>query len=136
MPHLTAQIADPLTEAAQETMLRLHSRPLTDDALPALPEHAPPPSVLEDDTDMRGMLKQSDEGSAAGPPGSGGNMLAIVVQSDICRMAIIVLLCTAERTRATCRTKHANYWPVGWCRCRSPAPTGAGRSRWASCSIG
>ena len=57
--HSTAQFADLRTAAAQETMVRLHPRPLTDNDLPALPEHAPL-SMLEDDADMRRMLKQSD----------------------------------------------------------------------------
>jgi hypothetical protein len=89
--HSTTQIADLRTAAAQETMLRLHPRPPSGTALPTLPEGAPP-SILEDDAGMRRLLVQSDNGTSAGPSGWGGNMLSILVQSDICRLGIIALL--------------------------------------------
>ena len=89
--HSTTQIADLRTAAAQETMLRLHPRQPSDTVLPALPEGAPP-SVLEDDAGMRRLLIQSDNGTSAGPSGWGGNMLALLVQSDICRLGVIALL--------------------------------------------
>ena len=89
--HSTTQIADLRTAAAQETMLRLHPRPPSNAALPVLPQGAPP-SVLEDDVGMRRLLAQSDNGTSAGPSGWGGNMLAILVQSDICRLGVIALL--------------------------------------------
>ena len=89
--HSTTQVADLRTAAAQETMLQLHPRPPSDAALPVLPQGAPP-SVLEDDAGMRRLLAQSDNGTSAGPSGWGGNMLAILVQSDICRLGVIALL--------------------------------------------
>ena len=89
--HSTTQIADLRTTAAQETMLRLHPQPPPGTVLPSLPEGAPP-SVLEDDAGMRRLLTQSDNGSSAGPSGWGGNMLSILVQSDICRLGVIALL--------------------------------------------
>ncbi len=48
--------------------------------------------MLEDDADMRRLLDQSDNGTSAGPSGWGGNMLAVLVQSDICRLGVIALL--------------------------------------------
>ena len=89
--HSTTQIADLRTAAAQETMLQMHPRPPHNTALPTVPEGAPP-SVLEDDTGLRRLLTQSDNGTSAGPSGWGGNMLAILVQSDICRLGVVALL--------------------------------------------
>ena len=40
--------------------------------------------MLEDDADMHRLLTQSDNGTTAGPFGCGGDMLAILAQSDIC----------------------------------------------------
>ena len=48
--------------------------------------------MLEDDVGMRRLLAQSDNGTSAGPSGWGGNMLSILVQSDICRLGVIALL--------------------------------------------
>jgi hypothetical protein len=89
--HSTTQMADLRTAEAQETMLRLHPGQPPNTVLPALPQSAPP-SVLEDDADMRRLLTQSDNGTAAGPSGWGGNMLAILAQSDICRLGVVALL--------------------------------------------
>ena len=89
--HSTTQMADMRTVAVQESLQRLHPRPSAGSALPALPQSAPP-SVLEDDAGMRRLLTQSDNGTAAGPSGWGGNMLAILAQSDICRLGVMALL--------------------------------------------
>ena len=89
--HSTTQLADLRTAEAQATMLRLHPRPPSDTALPVLPTEAPP-SVLEDDAGIRRLLVQSDNGTSPGPSGWGGNMLSILVQSDICRLGVIALL--------------------------------------------
>ena len=88
--HSTTQLADLRTPEAQETMLGLHPRPSSNAGLPTLPQIAPH-AVLEDDTSMRRLIVQSDNGTAAGPSGWGGNMLAILVQSDICRLGLIAL---------------------------------------------
>ena len=89
--HSTTQIADPRTQAAQETMLRLHPQAPQGTVMPALPQHTPP-TVLEDDAGLRKLLTQSDNGTAAGPSGWGGNMLSILGQSDICRLGVMALL--------------------------------------------
>ena len=89
--HSTTQIADLRTQAAQESMLRLHPQPQQGTVLPALPEQSPP-AVLEDDAGLRKLLTQSDNGTSAGPSGRGGNMLSILVQSDICRLGVLALL--------------------------------------------
>ena len=88
--HSTTQLADLRTREAQETMLTLHPRPPVDAVLPTLPQIAPH-AVLEDDADMQRLIVQSDNGTAAGPSGWGGNMLAVLVQSDICRLGLIAL---------------------------------------------
>ena len=89
--HSTTQIADLRTRTAQEAMLRLHPQPLEGTVLPTLPEQSPP-AVLEDDAGLSKLLTQSDNGTSAGPSGWGGNMLAILAQSDICRLGIMALL--------------------------------------------
>ena len=89
--HSTTNMADLRTVEVQQSMLRLHPQPSVDSVLPVLPQGAPP-SVLEDDTDMRRLLTQSDNGTAAGPSGWGGNMLSILVQSEICRLGVVALL--------------------------------------------
>ena len=61
-------------------MLRLHPRQPLGAALPALPQAAPP-SAIEDDAGVRRLLAQSDNGTAAGPSGWGGNMLAALARS-------------------------------------------------------
>ena len=48
--------------------------------------------MLQDDVDMRRLLTQSDNGTAAGPSGWRGNMLAILAQSDICLLGVAALL--------------------------------------------
>ena len=57
--HSTTQLADLRTAEAQETMMALHPRPPLGTVLPALPQIAPH-AVLEDDSDMRQLLMQSD----------------------------------------------------------------------------
>ena len=89
--HSTTRVADLRTTAAQETMLHLHPRPPSSTVLPNMPQGAPP-SVLEDDVGLRRVLTQSDNGASTGPSGWGGNMLSLLVQSDICRLGIIALL--------------------------------------------
>ena len=89
--HSTTQMADLRTAAAQQAMLQLHPRSPADTVVPGLPEQAPP-AVLEDDAGMRRLLTQSDNGASAGPSGWGGNMLPILVQSDMCRLGVIALL--------------------------------------------
>ena len=88
--HSTTQLADLHTAEAQETMVSLHPRPPVGTALPTLPQIAPH-AVLEDDAGMRRLIVQSDNGTAAGPSGWGGNMLSVLVQSDICRLGLIAL---------------------------------------------
>ena len=48
--------------------------------------------MLEDDTGLRRLLTQSDNGTSAGLSGWGGNMLSTLVQSDICQLGVIGLL--------------------------------------------
>ena len=41
---------------------------------------------------METLLRTSDNGSASGPSGWGGNMLSSLAQSDLCRLGVIALL--------------------------------------------
>ena len=59
--------------------------------LPGLPQHAPE-MILEDDTVMHALLRRSNNGSASGQSGWGGNMLSMLVESDVCFAGIIALL--------------------------------------------
>ena len=46
----------------------------------------------KNDEVMVSLLRKSDNGSASGPSGWGGNMLSSLAQSDLCRMGIVALL--------------------------------------------
>ena len=48
--------------------------------------------ILEDDDEMMRIIRSSDNGSASGPSGWGGNMLSSLAESSICRGGIIALL--------------------------------------------
>jgi hypothetical protein len=48
--------------------------------------------ILEDGEAMILIIRKSDNGSAAGPSGWGGNLLAVQAESDICRLGINALL--------------------------------------------
>ena len=89
--HSTTVLADMRAADVQRTMLRLHPHTPPGTALPALPQQASH-MVLEDNNDLRRLLTQSDNGTAAGPSGWGGNMLAILAQSDLCRLGVAALL--------------------------------------------
>jgi hypothetical protein len=69
----------------------LHPPLPEDSAIPTLPVDAPL-ILLEDDDAMRTLLRQSNNGSASGPSGWGGNLLSTLAESDVCRAGIIALL--------------------------------------------
>ena len=89
--HSATQMTDLRTEDAQSDMVRLHPQLPPGTVLPPLPENAPP-TVLEDDEDMRKLLGRTDNGTAAGPSGWGGNMLALLARSSVCRLGVTALL--------------------------------------------
>ena len=89
--HSSTQMADLRTADVQQSMLRLHPLLPAESVLPTLP-HSTPLSVLEDDAGLRKLLTESDNGASAGPSGWGGNMLAVLARSDICRLGVMALL--------------------------------------------
>jgi hypothetical protein len=89
--HSTTSMADLAQPAVQETLRLLHPALPAGSLLPDLPVHAPS-VILEDGADMRRIIRSSVNGSAAGPSGWTGSLLAALVESDICRLGIIALL--------------------------------------------
>ena len=89
--HSTTQMTDLRTEEAQRDMVRLHPQLPAGTVLPPLPDRTPL-AVLEDDEDLRKLLNQTDNGTAAGPSGWGGNMLALLARSSVCRLGVTALL--------------------------------------------
>ena len=75
----------------QQLMRDLHPALPQGSVLPGLPQHAPE-MMLEDDAVMHALLRGSNNGSASGPSGWGGNMLSSLVESDSCRAGIITPL--------------------------------------------
>ena len=49
-------------------------------------------AIQKANEDMRRIIRSSDNGSAAGPSGWTGSLLAALVEPDICRLSIIALL--------------------------------------------
>ena len=66
--HSTTQMADMRRIKVQKAMARLHLLPSSGNALPTLPQMAP----ASLDADLRQLISQSDNGTAAGPSGWGG----------------------------------------------------------------
>ena len=89
--HSTTTMADLSLPEMQSAVEALHP-PLPDGSvIPSLPADSPP-IILEDDDVMRVLLRQSNNGSASGPSGWGGNMISTLAESDLCRAGIIALL--------------------------------------------
>lgn len=84
-------MADFSQPAVQEMLRLLHPALPAGSVLPAMPDAAPS-VILEDGEDMRRIIRSSDNGSAAGPSGWTGSLLAALVEFDICRFGIIALL--------------------------------------------
>jgi hypothetical protein len=89
--HSTATMADLTQPAVREAVQLLHPSLAADSILPRLPADADQ-VILEDGEDMRRIIRSIDNGAAAGPSGWGGGLLAVLVESDICRLGIIALL--------------------------------------------
>jgi hypothetical protein len=89
--HSVDAMADLRLPEVQQAITELHPELPAASLIPALPLDAPQ-QILEDDDVMVSLLRQSDNGSASGPSGWGGNMLSSLAQSDLCRMGIIALL--------------------------------------------
>jgi len=89
--HSTASMADLTQPEVREAMQRLHPPLPKDSVLPPLPANSPH-TILQDDTELMRIIRSSDNGSASGPSGWGGNMLAVLAESDICRGGIVALL--------------------------------------------
>jgi hypothetical protein len=89
--HSTATMADLRQPSVQQEMRRLHPALPASSVLPTLPADAPQ-MILEDDDILRRIIQRSNNGSASGPSGWGGNMLSTLSESDICRAGIRALL--------------------------------------------
>ena len=89
--HSVDSMADLRLPEVQQAVIALHPVLPSTSIIPALPPDAPQ-LILEDDEVMVSLLRRSDNGSASGPSGWGGNMLSSLAQSDLCRMGIIALL--------------------------------------------
>ena len=89
--HSTATMADLRSEQVRQAVEALHPALPATSVIPPLPADAPQ-QILEDDEEMVTLLRRSDNGSASGPSGWGGNMLSSLAQSDLCRAGIIALL--------------------------------------------
>ena len=89
--HSTATMADLRELQVQQAVAALHPALPNTSVIPPLPADAPQ-QILEDDEEMAALLRASDNGSASGPSGWGGNMLSSLAQSDLCRAGVIALL--------------------------------------------
>ena len=89
--HSTATMADLRSEQVRQAVEAMHPALPATSVIPPLPNDAPQ-QILEDDEEMVKLLRRSDNGSASGPSGWGGNMLSSLAQSDLCRAGIIALL--------------------------------------------
>ena len=92
--HSTATMADLRELQVQQVVAALHPALPNTSVIPPLPADAPQ-QILEDDEEMAALLRASDNGSASGPSGWGGNMLSSLAQSDLCRAGVIALLKTS-----------------------------------------
>ena len=89
--HSTATMADLTQPAVREAVQLLHPPLPADSVLPRLPADAEQ-LILEDGDDIKRIIRSSDNGSAAGPSGWTGGLLAALVESDLCRLGIVALL--------------------------------------------
>ena len=89
--HSTTTMADMRIPEIQSAVEKLHPPLPEGSVLPILPADSPL-IILEDDDAMRMLIRQSNNGSASGPSGWGGNLLSTLAESDVCRAGIIALL--------------------------------------------
>ena len=89
--HSTATMADLTQPAVREAVQLLHPPLPADSVLPRLPADAEQ-IILEDGDDIKRIIRSSDNGSAAGPSGWTGGLLAALIESDLCRLGIVALL--------------------------------------------
>jgi hypothetical protein len=89
--HSTATMADLTLPSTRQQMEDLHPSLPAGSILPPLPANSHE-IILEDDEQMKRVIRSSNNGSASGPSGWGGNMLSSLVEAPICRAGIIALL--------------------------------------------
>jgi hypothetical protein len=89
--HSTTAMVDLTDVAVRAELVRLHPALAEGAVIPARPAGISP-IILEDDDNMRRLIRSSNNGSAGGPSGWAGNMLSSLVESDLCRAGIITLL--------------------------------------------
>ena len=84
-----ADLSDP---DVMEELRSLHP-PLPEGSLfPSLPNAAPYVHFDDDDSEIHRVLRQSNNGSSAGPSGWGGNMVSILADDSRCRTALLRLM--------------------------------------------
>ena len=90
--HSTATLADLTQPAVREAWVQQLHPPLpADSVLPRLPADAEQ-VILEDGDEIKRIIRSSDNGSAAGPSGWTGRLLAALIESDLCWLGIVALL--------------------------------------------
>ena len=89
--HSTTTMADFTLPSVRQRMVQLHPPLSSDSKLPDLPERSPE-VILEDDEQMKRLIRSTNNGTSSGPSGWGGNLLSSLVESDICRAGIVALL--------------------------------------------
>jgi len=89
--HSTATMTDLTDPANRAQMAELHPPLPPSSILPGLP-HNSREVIIEDCEVVRSIIRSSNNGSASGPSGWGGNMLSTLAESPICMAGIIALL--------------------------------------------
>jgi hypothetical protein len=89
--HSTATMTDLTDPANRAQMAQLHPPLPPSSILPGLP-HNSREVIIEDCEVVRSIIRSSNNGSASGPSGWGGNMLSTLAESPICMAGIITLL--------------------------------------------
>jgi hypothetical protein len=89
--HSTATMVDLTDLANRAKMADLHPPLPSSSTLPCLPSNSRE-VIIEDCDVVRSTIRSSNNGSASGPSGWGGNMLSTLAESPICMAGIIALL--------------------------------------------
>ena len=88
----TTRKADTSDPEVMDLLKALHPPPREGGLFPALPSTAPLIHFDDDDSAIYRILRQSNNGSAAGPSGWGGNMVSILADDRRCSSALLRLL--------------------------------------------
>jgi hypothetical protein len=89
--HSTSALADLSDPTMQDHLRLLHPALPASSVLPPLPANARH-TILEDDEQLKRLIRGSNNGACSGPSGWGGNLLSSLVESHICRAGIAAVL--------------------------------------------